>query len=388
MAKLGHDIKIVVASPSLNLLGGAQRACLQAIAALRKINSKVVLATVDKTDWSLVKTIFGDVPEPDEEIYLFSRMPSLSVLAFKQAFVAFSYALHLSLVKQRYGTALIVNMGGELVDNIGDVVYVNAVPLRLMHRIHDVQPLPGFQWTVYSRLYTLLLRVIGGSTGVVVANSRFTQMVIDRFMHKKAVLIYPPVAVDEIATDIDRKRANTVVSMSRFRLAKKVSIIPEIASHVKDCTFIIAGIADADSGRCLRELFGEIRRLGVEDRVKVYLNMPYESTRALLLRAKVFLHTQSTEAFGMAIVEAMAAGCVPVVPRAGGPWIDIFDCCDGEYGFSYTKIEEAAERINLLLSNNRLRSKIAEKARQRATVFDESIFEQKILQVISSNYSL
>lgn len=36
------------------------------------------------------------------------------------------------------------------------------------------------------------------------------------------------------------------------------------------------------------------------------------------------------EAFGIAIVEAMSLGCVPVVLRAGGPWHDILGDTQGK----------------------------------------------------------
>jgi hypothetical protein len=40
----------------------------------------------------------------------------------------------------------------------------------------------------------------------------------------------------------------------------------------------------------------------------------------------------------MSVVEGMAAGCVPVVSRCGGPWFDILDCKQGVYGFSYRSV--------------------------------------------------
>src|SRR4030042_1871088 len=106
-----QEMNIIIASPSLNLLGGAQRACLHAINALRKTNCKIVLATIDKTDWALVEAI------------------------------------------------------------LGDAVYVNAIPVRLMHFPRGIQTRPGIQWKVYSRLFSTFLRFLGDAAGVIVANS-------------------------------------------------------------------------------------------------------------------------------------------------------------------------------------------------------------------------
>ena len=380
-----QEMKIIIASPSLNLLGGAQRACLHAISALRKMNCKIVLATIDKTDWALVEAIFGDVSKPDEEMYLFSKMPEMPIVALKQAFVALFYALYLSAIAAKNRKSLMINMGGELADNLGDVVYVNAVPVRLMHFLRGVQPKPGVQWKVYSRLFSMFLRFLGDAAGVIVANSKFTQKVLSDCLGKKALVINPPVESNKrLAHANPGKRKNVVITISRFRSAKGLEIIPEIASYVRDCEFVVVGIADKESGQCLKELFGEIERLGVQRRVRVFSNKPHGFTLSALSTAKVFLHTQSTEAFGMSIVESMAAGCIPIVPRTGGPWIDILDCREGQYGFSYRSSAEAAAKIRLLLDDESLRSEVSVRAVERSVVFDSSVFEKKLLGVVEA----
>jgi glycosyltransferase involved in cell wall biosynthesis len=376
-------MKIIIASPSLNLLGGAQRACLHAIKALRKTNCKLVLATIDKTNWALVEEIFGETSKPDEELYLFSKMPEMPRVTLKQAFVALSYALHLFWITMKNKTSLVINMGGEIVDNLGNVVYVNAIPLRLMHLFPAIQPKQGFQWKIYSRLYSMFLTLLGDDAGKIVANSKFTQNVVERCLGKRARVINPPVASNKIIMRLNRrKRKNMVITISRFRSAKGLEIIPEIASYAKDCEFAVVGIVDKESKRCLKEISEESERLGVQNRVQVFKNKSYSFTLAALSTAKVFLHTQSTEAFGMSIVESMAAGCVPIVPRTGGPWIDILDRQEGQYGFSYKSSGEAADKIKLLLSDESLRSEIAARASERAVIFDSSVFEKKLLNIV------
>jgi glycosyltransferase involved in cell wall biosynthesis len=378
-----QGMKIIIASPSLNLLGGAQRACLHAINALRGTNCKLVLATIDKTNWALVETIFGETSKPDEELYLFSRMPEMPTLALMQALVALSYALHLFIITTRNKTSLVINMGGELVGNLGNIVYINAVPLRLMHLFPDTQPRPGFQWKIYSRLYSMFLILLGGDAGTIVANSKFTQSVIEKCLGKRALVINPPVASNRIASGANwRNRKNIVVTISRFRSAKGLEIIPKIASSLKDCEFVLIGIVDRGSERCLKELSEEVERLRVQDRVHIFKNKPYSFTLAALSTAKVFLHTQSTEAFGMSIVESMAAGCVPIVPRTGGPWFDVLDQKQGKYGYSYESVQGAADIIRLLVENEDLRKGVSARARERAMVFDSSVFERKILGVV------
>lgn len=100
--------------------------------------------------------------------------------------------------------------------------------------------------------------------------------------------------------------------------------------------------------------------------------------------ASVYLSTQPTEAFGIAVVEAMARGCVPVVPRAGGPWHDILDRRQGHYGFAYRSSAEAAQLIDQVLSDEELRRRVAERAKKRALDFEPGVFREKIRELINS----
>jgi hypothetical protein len=83
----------------------------------------------------------------------------------------------------------------------------------------------------------------------------------------------------------------------------------------------------------------------------------------------------------------MAAGCVPVVPKIGGPWYDVLDQKQGLFGFSYESLIESVQLIKLLFDDRQLRSKVAARARQRALVFDSSVFEKGFLNVVEKAHS-
>ena len=379
---------VIIVSPSLNFLGGAQRACLHTISALRKTNCKLSLATVDKTDWRLVEEIFGSVSKPNEELYFFSRMPERLTGTFKKAFIAFFYAVQLFRLTMSNKYRLVINMGGEIVDNLGSIVYVNAIPLRLMHLFPSIQPKNESRWKSYSKLFSVFLKFLGNNVGVIVANSKFTQKVIEERLGKKTFVVNPPVESKLISSQINcRRQKNSVITISRFRSAKRLEIIPKIASYAKDGEFVVIGIADKESEQCLKELLREIERLGLKQRVCVYKNKAHEFTLSALSTAKIFLHTQTTEAFGMSIVESMAAGCIPIVPRTGGPWIDILDCQDGQYGFSYRSSAEAAAKIRMLFEDESLRIKVSERAIHRSMIYDSSVFENKFLKIVEAIFS-
>jgi len=376
-------MKIIVVYPTLNSLGGAERLCMHVMKALRKRNYDVTLATLDKTNWALLRKVFDESFRPDGEFYLLPRIPEIPTLTLRQAFVALSYALELFLITLKGEYDLLVNMGGEIVDSIGDVIYINAIPLKLMHVYPQIQPKRNVQWRCYSKLYSLVTRVLSIPNNVIVTNSKFNKDVIKKNLGRKALVVHPPVDVQKIKSFAkSQNRGNIVVTVSRFRSAKGLEIIPKIAKRIENCKFIIIGTADMNSEECLKEISERTKKLGVQARVRIFVNTPFNLVLEKLFTAKVFLHTQPTEAFGISIVESMAAGCVPVVPRDGGPWFDILNREQGKYGYAYGSLREAAEKINLLMNDERLRIEISRRAFERADHFDRSVFERKIANVI------
>jgi hypothetical protein len=85
------------------------------------------IKTVKETNWTSVEAIFGETSKPDQELYLFSRIPKMPAVALKQAFIALFYAFHLFMITKKNKPCLVKNMGGEIVDNLGNIVYVNAI---------------------------------------------------------------------------------------------------------------------------------------------------------------------------------------------------------------------------------------------------------------------
>ncbi|MCW6168981.1 MAG: glycosyltransferase [Thermoplasmatales archaeon] len=80
------------------------------------------------------------------------------------------------------------------------------------------------------------------------------------------------------------------------------------------------------------------------DNVDIVPSPTDKEKRNLFLTSKVFLHTNRKEHFGISIVEAMSHGLVPVVPKSGGPWIDIIGM--GKFGFGYSNNEELIQVLD------------------------------------------
>ena len=87
----------------------------------------------------------------------------------------------------------------------------------------------------------------------------------------------------------------------------------EVARRMPDWTFTLLGSPAAP--RYARKVQREASRT---PNLEVVLNPTKERIEQEFSRSSHFLHSNPHEGFGIAVVEAAAAGCVPVVPDTGG----------------------------------------------------------------------
>lgn len=102
----------------------------------------------------------------------------------------------------------------------------------------------------------------------------------------------------------------TVANINRENLARKGLLdIVRAARKVSDVRFLIVGRGLDGSVDALRKSAG--------GNVEFPGRLPDDELRTTLARASVYLQPSYTEGFGVAIAEAMASGCVPVVTKMG-----------------------------------------------------------------------
>ncbi len=91
------------------------------------------------------------------------------------------------------------------------------------------------------------------------------------------------------------------------------------------------------------------------------------------------VHPERVEHFGISTVEAMAAGCVPVVHGKGGQ-IEVL----GEelHELLWLSDEECIARTAQLISEKNAMTEWSKKAQQRAKVFGPEVFAQKLWQMV------
>jgi glycosyltransferase involved in cell wall biosynthesis len=278
-----------------------------------------------------------------------------------------------------------INTCGEKLRSLADIAYVNGIPPGCAHFLQE----KSGKRKGYSVVYYLLSKMLRKfDPSLVITNSTFNKELMERCTEKTAMVVYPPVSAKKYGNLANkRRRKNLVLTYSQYVPTQNLLYVPKIAKLVEEAKFSIIGPGGPAMAETVEELQRLIANLSIGGRVSLLIDRPFSEFADSLSIAKVFLRTLHHEPFGMSVVEAMAAGCIPVVPRDGGPWIDILHQEQGRYGYSYRSIREAADIIKLLLGNEKLREKVSERAQRRALDFEGFLFKEKVQAIINKVYA-
>ncbi len=215
----------------------------------------------------------------------------------------------------------------------------------------------------------------------VVCNSRFTKDHIDARLGDRATVIYPPV---KMIGHSSGKKQKVILSVGRFSghfAAKKQEVL--IQSFLKGkqegllngWELVLAGGLLATD----RPYFNGLEQLAKGNSVRLLPNISYSELVGLYQKASLYWHAagsgetkpENMEHFGITTVEAMSAGCVPLVYDAGGQK-EIVE--DGVSGFLWQTTKELLEKTKQCTEQPSLWKKIASQAIARAKSFDERRF--------------
>jgi glycosyltransferase involved in cell wall biosynthesis len=230
----------------------------------------------------------------------------------------------------------------------------------------------------------------------VMANSRFTAGWIERRWGVSADVLYPPVT----ATAPACPRENVIASLGRIVQSDRKSTAAQIEAFARmrdrlgrDWRLLVMGFcADRAEDRAVLE---GLRGLASGLPVEFVVNAPRREILSRLAATKIFWHTTALadllstepcymEHFGIATVEAMQLGCVPIVP-AGGGQPEIVE--HGTSGFVCESFD-ALERYTMELAKDAARvTLMSQAASERGGAFRPGVFERQLLALVAGKRS-
>lgn len=223
------------------------------------------------------------------------------------------------------------------------------------------------------RLYILPLRGLlkrfrqEAQRAVFVANSRYSSKAIRETYGVESEVIYPPVNVDDFLKAYHEEGEPFFLTIGRFEPGKRLDLAVRL-SAMTGIRGVVIGSMESDS--YLKKLIKLSKDLGAN--VEFLPNLRRESLIEVMKRASIYFHPTIGEHFGIPVVEAMAAGLIPIVPRESGGFEIVPE-------FSYGSLEEASE---LMKNNLNAPGSVRRALRDKALGFDRRTFKQRMWNII------
>jgi alpha-1,2-mannosyltransferase len=297
------------------------------------------------------------------------------ILPFLGAYqrMVYTYSFFKKLIKEYKLDFVFVTGGSTLIPKtMADktIVYVHyPIDLELMHQRY----LNNKMKKIYIKPWLFIsnnLDYIKRST--IITNSNYTRDAIKAAWGIDAKVIFPPCPQYSFPLS-DQVKKNVVCSLGRFTPEKNYEMVLQIARRQPNVQFELIGSITPDKLSYLEKL-----RNTAPKNIVFHVNASIKEKIEVLKRSKVMLHSFIGEHFGIALIEAMSAGLIPVTHDSGAAKADGLVPSN----FRYTDIDEAVASINDAFSSWNIDE--AQRLREYAMKFSAESFRENIRSFISN----
>lgn len=342
-------------SPYLDIFGGGERYMLTLASGLAQNH------LVD---------IFWDEPSVKSQLSRFLKI-DLTKTRFVQ-----------NIFKKNFVQKSFSTLGYNLIFIISD----GSVPLTLaaksiLHfQVPFKFPLPDLKTRFKLKRYTHII-----------CNSNFTKEVIDKSFDVSSKVIYPPVDVKSIKSAL---KENLILSVGRFSARqlhpKKqevlIEVFKEVYKRAPSYKLVLVGQAKKGDEKYIRSL----KKISRGYAIKILDNLSVEKLHELYSKASIYWHAtgfgedenknpERMEHFGIATVEAQAAGAVPIVINKGGQKEIVKDGKNGRLW--NTKIQLLEATLEVIRDRDQM-SRLSQAAIKNSLRFSQEKFIKEYEKII------
>lgn len=281
-----------------------------------------------------------------------------------------------------------------LQDEKADVVFVTRDPprpyvlpdrqfFRFMYEIEQLRPF----WERYNPWVRSLWQARYGNhhprTTFLALSTRLSSE-LRQAGQRSVELVYPCYGVGFRL----RPKKNQVVYVTFPAPQKRLDDFMEIARRLPQYRFLLVG---RDTKRMNRIYEGYAQRVLDNKPSNVeYIEARIRQAPELLEESRIYLHTSTETGMGIAVMEALSAGCLPVAPRVGGAG-EVLEVA--RVGFRYDTIEDATDFIRSELEGGANMRKGSDRGltpadiAERAKMFSPEAFRNRLEEIIEKRIS-
>jgi glycosyltransferase involved in cell wall biosynthesis len=339
--------KAVVIHHTLNTLGGETTVAIETIESLYQLGYEVELVTVQPPDLERIAKSYG------KKIHI---AQTKSLLPFKLNYFGVYQRLLTMLSSIDFkGSDVVINTHGNALPyripgNVAYLLYL-YFPTFLMNSTGGYgsnKYRKSLFWRAYFKPYSIITRSLAmratKRSDLILTISKFSREAIrEAFPGVHPYILYPPVDIERFSRAYSQPinaREVKVLVVSRFSPEKRIENAIKIAHLLGgEIKFQIVGSLAPANRSYFKRLQQMIEKYGLSQTVNLTPNASNEELIDSMSKSMIYLHTMIGEHFGVSIVEAMAAGLIPIVPAYGG-------CSEiVPTDHQYRTLEEAADHI-------------------------------------------
>ncbi len=354
--------RVALYNPFLDTLGGGERYILSIMKAL--------------SEFDYESTIFWDEN-------LTTAIEKRLHLTFQRLTFAPNIFKHHSVIKilttlKDYDLFLYVTDGSYFASSAKKNIIYTMIPDKMLYKKNLINNLKLYNYRFISHSY-------------------FTQQILKKWGIQSEVL-YPYLDDTFLNINIQTiKKEKIILSVGRFfkhlhtkrhdLMIKSFKSLRTALPQLKEYTLVLAGGFKHED----KEYMAELQTLIANDSsIIVKTNVGYDELVKLYKKASIYWHfagygiddtaqPELVEHLGISPLEAMAAGCITMCYRAGGPKELIQD---GENGFLFKSIEELESKMSTVLKDESIHHTIQTAAQfYTKNHFNYSIFKARVSEL-------
>jgi len=282
----GAGVQFVVFTSFANRKTGANLLTWAFIKALKPFG-KVYLVSADVPNYEDLQRFYGPLFEkPDKHITEIGLLDALSLIANR-------------------GKLVLINTHADTVPYPLTVNYYHDLPFG------QTTPLGGVSGL--ASLLEGLEDLVKAHAKLNLSNSRRTAKLLDRH-GISAVVLYPPVP---IPSKVYKGDNSAVGYFGRIAENKRIEVLLDVAEKLPDVRVIIAG---KPSKMYAEKLKKEAERRGLKNVEIIAKELTEDEKARVLSKIGVLVHTRKGEPFGIAPLEGVYHGAVPLLPCDSGAY--------------------------------------------------------------------
>jgi len=203
------------------------------------------------------------------------------------------------------------------------------------------------------------------------AVSNYIKNTFEEFTKKSCEVLYPPVDLNEFKNNNDKKG---IITICRYSPEKNIEFIIRVLEKIKVEPKIIFGSLEPKK----TDYFNKLKDLAENQNIDLMVNKPRSELKKYLENSKIYFHA-GHETFGISVVEAISAGCIPIVPDSSANKETV---SFPELRYDYLDESQARQRVSDAIEGkfDSLKNDLLESVQK----FDEKAFQNKFLKIIQS----